>query len=246
MKIISWNVNGLRAAMSKNFMEFFREANADVFCVQETKMQKEQADFVIDGYEEYWNSAEKKGYSGTAIFSRIKPVAATYDFGIEEHIGEGRVITLEFEKYFLVNVYTPNSQEGLKRLAYRMRWEDDFRIYLMSLAQKKEVLVCGDFNVAHTEMDIKNAKSNAKNAGFTIEERKKLTELLDAGFVDTFRELHPDEVKYTWWSYRFSARTNNAGWRIDYFLATHGIPIKAAEIYTEVLGSDHCPIGLEL
>ena len=247
MKLISWNVNGLRAAVGKGFLEYLEGSGADILCVQETKMQKGQAVFDFKGYDEYWNSAENKGYSGTAVFSKIKPESVSYDFDIEEHSTEGRVITLELPDFYLVNVYTPNSQEGLKRLDYRMKWEDDFRAYLLSLNKKKGVIVCGDLNVAHTEIDLKNPKSNVKNAGFTPQEREKMTELLDAGFIDSFRYLHPGETgRYSWWSYRFNARANNAGWRIDYFLVSEDMKdrIVDAEIYSDVLGSDHCPVGL--
>ena len=246
MKLISWNVNGLRACMNKGFEDFLRVSEADAFCLQETKMQREQADFVFEGYEEYWNSAEKKGYSGTAIFSKNAPLNVTYGIGIEEHDKEGRVITAEYENFYLVTVYTPNSQRELARLDYRMVWEDVFRAYLLELDEKKPVIVCGDLNVAAEEIDLKNPKTNRKNAGFTDEERAKFRELKAAGFVDTFRHLHPEEVKYSWWSYMFKAREKNAGWRIDYFVVSERIAdkVQAAEIHTEILGSDHCPVSI--
>ena len=246
MKLISWNVNGLRACMNKGFEDFLRAADADAFCVQETKMQREQAEFVFDGYEEYWNSAEKKGYSGTAIFSKNAPLNVTYGIGLEEHDKEGRVITAEYENFYLVTVYTPNSQRELARLDYRMVWEDLFRAYLLELDKKKPVIVCGDLNVAAEEIDLKNPKTNRKNAGFTDEERAKFRELKAAGFVDTFRYLHPEEVKYSWWSYMFKAREKNAGWRIDYFVVSERIAdkVQAAEIHNEILGSDHCPVSI--
>ena len=248
MKLISWNVNGLRACMNKGFEDFLRASEADAFCLQETKMQREQADFVFNGYEEYWNSAEKKGYSGTAIFSKNAPLNVTYGIGVEEHDKEGRVITAEYENFYLVTVYTPNSQRELARLDYRMVWEDVFRDYLLKLDEKKPVIVCGDLNVAAEEIDLKNPKTNRKNAGFTDEERAKFRELKAAGFVDTFRHLHPEEVKYSWWSYMFKAREKNAGWRIDYFVVSERIAdkVKAAEIHTEILGSDHCPVSIEI
>ena len=248
-KMISWNVNGIRAALTKGFMDFFNEVNADIFCIQETKCQVGQVNIEIEGVYQYFNQADKKGYSGTAVFTRIKPLNVTYGLGISEHDKEGRVITLEFEDYYLVNVYTPNSKRELERLDYRMKWEDDFRHYLKKLEEKKNVVVCGDLNVAHKEIDLKNPKTNRKNAGFTDEERNKMTELLNSGFIDTYRYLHPDtENVYSWWSYRFNARKNNAGWRIDYFLVSEGLKnkIKKAEIHTNVLGSDHCPIELVL
>lgn len=248
MKLISWNVNGLRACMNKGFQDFLTAADADIFCVQETKMQREQGDFVFPGYEEYWNSAEKKGYSGTAVFCRQKPLSVTYGLGIEEHDHEGRVITAEFDSFYLVCVYTPNSKDGLLRLDYRMEWEDAFRRYVKELDAVKPVIICGDLNVAHKEIDLKNPKTNTRNAGFTIEERDKFTELLDAGFIDSFRYLYPDTVKYSWWSYRFKAREKNAGWRIDYFVVSERLRERIADavIYNEVFGSDHCPVGLEL
>lgn len=248
MKFISWNVNGLRACMNKGFEDFFREIDADIFSVQETKMQREQADFKFDGYGEFWNSAVKKGYSGTACFTKQEPLAVTYDIGDENHVGEGRVITLEYEKFYLVNCYTPNAQRGLARIDYRMSWEDAFRKYLLSLDEKKPVIVCGDLNVAHNEIDLKNAKSNVGNAGFSNEERGKFGELLASGFTDTFRKLYPDKVQYSWWSYMFNARANNAGWRIDYFLCSDRIAdrVKDSIIYTDIMGSDHCPVGIEI
>ena len=248
MKLYSWNVNGLRACMTKGFAEFLQEAAPDIICLQETKMQREQADFVFPGYEEYWNSAERKGYSGTAVFTRVKPLAVTYGLGQEELDKEGRVITLEFASFYLVTVYTPNSKDGLARLDYRMVWEDVFRAYLQELDAKKPVVVCGDLNVAAEEIDLKNPKTNRKNAGFTDEERAKFRELKAAGFTDSFRYLHPEEVKYSWWSYRFKAREKNAGWRIDYFVVSDRIAAKlqSAEIHNEVFGSDHCPVSVEL
>ena len=249
MKLISWNVNGLRACVNKGFKDFLAAADADVFSVQETKMQREQAEFVFEGYEEYWNSAEKKGYSGTAVFSKTKPLSVTYGLGIEEHDKEGRVITAEYEHFYLVNVYTPNAQRELTRLDYRMVWEDEFRKYVCALDEKKPVIICGDLNVAHNEIDLKNFKTNVGNAGFTYEERGKMTELLAAGFVDSFRYLYPDKTgAYSWWSYMFKAREKNAGWRIDYFLVSQKLAdkIKDAVIYPEVMGSDHCPVGLIL
>ena len=248
MKLISWNVNGLRACLGKGFQAYFDQTGADAFCIQETKMMQGQAEFAPDGYEQYWNSAEKKGYSGTAIFTRKQPLSVQMGIGVEEHDHEGRVIALEFDRFFLVTVYTPNSQRGLTRLEYRMTWEDAFRAYLLGLDAKKPVILCGDLNVAHTEMDIKNAKTNRMSAGFTDQERAKMTELLAAGFADSFRVVHPDEVKYSWWSYRFHAREKNAGWRIDYFIVSQRIAdkIRAAEIHNEVFGSDHCPVELDI
>lgn len=246
-KLISWNVNGLRACRGKNFMEFFDYVDADIFCLQETKIQEGQVDWNKEGYYAYWNYAEKKGYSGTAIFSKEKPLNVTYGIGIEEHDKEGRVITLEFDNYYMVTVYTPNSQNGLARLEYRMKWEDDFRNYLLNLKKNKPVIVTGDMNVAHKEIDLKNPKTNRKNAGFTDEERQKMTELLEVGFIDTFRYFYPDtEGIYSWWSYRFKAREKNAGWRIDYFLVSDDLKDKIidAHIHTEIMGSDHCPIEL--
>lgn len=249
MKLISWNVNGLRACMNKGFTDFVSGSGADIICLQETKMQQSQVDFAFEGYEQYFNSAVKKGYSGTAVLTRLQPLKVTYDMNIEEHDQEGRVIALEFADFFLVNVYTPNAQRELTRLDYRLRWEDDFREYLLRLDREKPVILCGDLNVAHQEIDIKNAKSNRGNSGFTDEERAKMSELLAAGFIDTFRLLHPDRADaYTWWSYMFQARERNIGWRIDYFIVSDRLreAVKAAAIYPEVLGSDHCPIGLEI
>ena len=249
MKLISWNVNGLRAVMGKGFMEYFDSADADIFCLQEIKLSEGQLDWDKPGYHAYWNYAEKKGYSGTAIFAKKEPIAVSYGIGIEEHDHEGRVITLEYDTYYMIVVYTPNSQNELARLDYRMTWEDDFRAYLTGLAKKKSVIVCGDMNVAHKEIDLKNPKSNRKNAGFTDEERGKFTELLDAGFTDTFRYFYPDQTEiYSWWSYRFKAREKNAGWRIDYFLTSKDLDEKLldAKIHTEVYGSDHCPVELDI
>ena len=248
MKLVSWNVNGIRACAGKGFMESFNALGADIFCIQESKMQEGQIELELPGYFQYWNYAEKKGYSGTAVFTKTEPENVTYGIGIDEHDHEGRVITLEFEKFFMVVVYTPNSQDGLKRLDYRPKWEDDFRGYLTGLAGSKPVVVCGDMNVAHEEIDLKNPKTNRRNAGFTDEERGKFTELLNAGFTDTFRYLHPDAVEYSWWSYRFRAREKNAGWRIDYFLVSDEIKDKVIEasIHQEIFGSDHCPVELVL
>jgi exodeoxyribonuclease-3 len=249
MKLISWNVNGLRACLGKGFDNFFDSAGADIFCIQETKMQQHQIELSFSGYEQYWNSAVKKGYSGTAVFTRIQPLSVAYGMGMEEHDQEGRMITLEFDEFFLVNVYTPNSQRGLFRLDYRMKWDDDFKAYLNQLNQTKPVIVCGDFNVAHEEIDIKNPKSNKRNAGFTDEERNKLTLLLEAGFADTFRYLYPDKRDaYTWWSYMMGARARNIGWRIDYFIVSDRLKpfVKDSVIYSDILGSDHCPVGLEI
>lgn len=249
MKFISWNVNGLRACLKKGFMESFLALDADVMGLQETKMQPGQAILDLPGYEQYWNSAERKGYSGTVVFSRREPVHVTYGIGIEEHDHEGRVITLEFDDYYFVTVYTPNSKRGLERLAYRMEWEDAFRAYLLELDSKKPVIVCGDLNVAHQEIDLKNPKTNHKNAGFTDEERGKFTELLTSGFIDTYRTLYPDKAGiYTWWSYLRKARDTNAGWRIDYFVTSKSLKesIVDATIHNEIFGSDHCPVGLEL
>lgn len=245
IKLISWNVNGLRACCDKGFRDIFIQLDADFFCLQETKMQEGQLDLSFDGYTSYWNYAEKKGYSGTAIFTKHQPLQVTYGLGIDEHDHEGRVITLEMEKFFLVTVYTPNSQDGLKRLDYRMTWDDDFRAYLQKLDQSKPVLVCGDLNVAHKEIDLKNPKTNRMNAGFTDQEREKFQLLLDAGFIDTFRYFYPEQTNiYSWWSYRFKAREKNAGWRIDYFLASASLAdkLKEAKIHTEIFGSDHCPV----
>lgn len=249
MKIISWNVNGLRAVYKKGFTEFFSQVNADIFCIQETKMQEGQIDLKLDEYNQYFNYAIRKGYSGTAIFSKSKPQKVTYGIGIEEHDREGRVITLEFEKFYLINCYTPNSGRGLARLDYRMVWEEEFKKYLKDLDEKKPIIVCGDLNVAHNEIDLKNPKTNRKNAGFTDEEREKMTKLLETGFTDTFRYLYPaKENAYTWWSYMGHAREKNVGWRIDYFLTSNRIKkqIQEAYIFDKVLGSDHCPIGLEI
>lgn len=272
MKFISWNVNGIRACVKKGFLDFFNEADADIFCIQESKMQEGQLDLELPGYHQYWNYAVKKGYSGTGIFTKEEPLSVSYGLGIEEHDQEGRVITLEFENYYFITVYTPNSQSELARLSYRMKWEEDFLAYLKKLEEtkpvifcgdlkesqpsltqeakpkKKPIIICGDFNVAATELDLKNPKNNAKNAGFTPEEREKFKTLLDSGFTDSYRYLHPDTEKYSWWSYRFKARERNAGWRIDYFLTSDSIKdkIKDAEILTDVMGSDHCPIELDI
>ena len=248
MKFISWNVNGLRACVGKDFEQSFRQLDADFFCLQETKMQEGQLDLQFEGYTSYWNYAEKKGYSGTAIYTRHKPLSVTYGIGIDEHDHEGRVITLEMEDFYLVTVYTPNSQDGLRRLDYRMVWETDFLAYLKRLDSQKPVIVCGDLNVAHQEIDLKNPKTNRRNAGFTDEEREKMSILLDNGFPDTFRFLHPEEVTYSWWSYRFKAREKNAGWRIDYFLISDRLrpQLTGATIHTEIFGSDHCPVELNL
>lgn len=249
MKLISWNVNGLRACVGKGFLDYFKEQQADIFCLQETKLQEWQIELELDGYHQYWNYAEKKGYSGTAIFTKEKPISVHYGIGIEEHDKEGRVITLEFEKFYMITVYTPNSQEKLARLDYRMKWEEDFKNYLLELDKKKPVIVCGDLNVAHKEIDLKNPKTNRKNAGFSDEEREKMTKLLESGFVDSFRYFYPNKTDiYSWWSYRFSARAKNAGWRIDYFLVSDRIKenMKGAEIHTEILGSDHCPVLLNI
>lgn len=249
MRFISWNVNGLRACCEKGFRESFRALDADFFCLQETKMQAGQLDLEFDGYRSYWNYAEKKGYSGTAIFSRHEPLSVSYGMGIEEHDHEGRVITLEMPDFYLVNVYTPNSQDELARLDYRMRWDDDFRSYLLGLEKSKPVAVCGDMNVAHKEIDLKNPATNRRNAGFTDEERKKFSELLDSGFTDTFRYFYPDaEGVYSWWSYRFRSRERNTGWRIDYFLVSEGLKdrLAGASIHNGILGSDHCPVEMDL
>lgn len=248
MKFISWNVNGLRACVKKNFESSFRHLDADFFCLQETKMQAGQLDLQFEGYQSYWNYADKKGYSGTAIYTKHAPVNVTYGLGIDEHDHEGRVITMEMEHFFLITVYVPNSQDELRRLDYRMQWEDDFRTYVMQLDAIKPVIICGDLNVAHEEIDLKNPKTNHHNAGFTDEEREKMTILLDNGFVDTFRLLYPEQVTYSWWSYRFRAREKNAGWRIDYFLISERLKERLvdAKIHTEILGSDHCPVELEL
>ena len=249
MKLISWNVNGIRACLNKGFAGSFKQLDADIFCLQETKCQPEQVDLEFEGYTSYWNYAEKKGYSGTAIFTKQKPLNVTYGIGIQEHDKEGRVITLEFEKFYMVDIYTPNSKRELERLDYRQVWEDEIRKYLLKLNETKPVIMCGDLNVAHEEIDLKNPKTNRHNAGFTDEERKKMTELLDAGFIDSFRYLYPDkENAYSWWSYMGHAREKNVGWRIDYFIVSKSIEneIKEATIYPEIIGSDHCPVGLEI
>ena len=248
MKFISWNVNGLRACVGKDFEESFNNLDADFFCLQETKMQAGQLDLQFLGYESYWNYADKKGYSGTAIFTKHTPMSIKYGMGIDEHDHEGRVIALEYDKFYIVTVYTPNSQDGLRRLEYRMKWEEDFQAFLHKLDENKPVIVCGDMNVAHQEIDIKNPKTNRKNAGFTDEERDKMTTLLTNGFIDSFRTLYPEQVTYSWWSYRFHARENNTGWRIDYFLTSERIKdnIEDAKIHTEILGSDHCPVELDI
>ena len=248
MKFISWNVNGLRACVGKEFEQQFKDLDADFFCLQETKMQAGQLDLSFPGYESYWNYADKKGYSGTAIYTKHKPLSVTYGIDIDEHDHEGRVITLEMEDFYLVTVYTPNSQDGLRRLDYRMKWEDDFQAYLHKLDEKKPVIVCGDMNVAHQEIDLKNPKTNRKNAGFTDEEREKMTQLLSNGFIDTFRTLYPEQVTYSWWSYRFRAREKNTGWRIDYFLISERLRdrLEDAKIHTEIMGSDHCPVEIVL
>ncbi|MEE1186697.1 MAG: exodeoxyribonuclease III [Acutalibacteraceae bacterium] len=249
MKFVSWNVNGLRAIMNKGFEDIFKSFDADAFCLQETKLQQGQIDLSFVGYDDYWNYAEKKGYSGTAVFTKTKPISACYGIGIAEHDKEGRVITLEFENFYLVTVYTPNSQNELKRLDYRMNWEDDFLNYINRLDENKPVIICGDLNVAHNEIDLKNPKTNRKNAGFTDDERGKMTALLSNGFVDSFRYLYPNKTDiYSWWSYRFNARANNSGWRIDYFIVSERIKdkIKDAKIHTDIMGSDHCPVSIEL
>lgn len=249
MKFISWNVNGLRACVGKDFSESFKKLDADFFCLQETKMQAGQLDLEFEGYKSYWNYAEKKGYSGTAVFTKHEPLNVTYGLGIEEHDHEGRVITLEMEEFYLVTVYTPNSQDGLRRLEYRMKWEDDFLAYIKKLDENKPVVVCGDLNVAHEEIDLKNPKTNRKNAGFTDEEREKMTTWLNSGFIDTFRFFYPDKKDiYSWWSYRFKAREKNAGWRIDYFIVSERLKerLDGAAIHTEIFGSDHCPVELTL
>lgn len=248
MKFISWNVNGLRACVGKEFEQQFKDLDADFFCLQETKMQAGQLDISFPGYESYWNYADKKGYSGTAIYTKHKPLNVTYGIDIDEHDHEGRVITLEMDDFYLVTVYTPNSQDGLRRLEYRMKWEDDFQAYLHKLDEKKPVIVCGDMNVAHQEIDLKNPKTNRKNAGFTDEEREKMTQLLSNGFIDTFRTLYPEQVTYSWWSYRFRAREKNTGWRIDYFLISERLKdrLEDAKIHTEIMGSDHCPVEIIL
>lgn len=249
MKLISWNVNGFRAVVTKGFAEIFKELDADIFCIQETKLQEGQVEIDFPGYEQYWNYAKRKGYSGTAVFTRIHPLKVSYGLGMEEHDQEGRVITLEYEKFILVNVYTPNAQDKLARIDYRMQWEEDFHKYLKALEKIKPVILCGDLNVAHTEIDLKNPKTNRKNAGFSDEERAKMTELLGSGFTDTFRYFYPDaEGIYSWWSYRFKAREKNAGWRIDYFITSKRIndKLQKAAIHTDVLGSDHCPVEVDI
>lgn len=249
MKLISWNVNGLRACLNKGFMDFFQQEQADIFCLQETKLQEEQIPFQLEGYHAYWNFAQKKGYSGTAVFAKKEPLSVSYGIGQEEHDQEGRVITLEFDTFYLVTVYTPNSQRDLARLDYRMIWEAEFLGYLKNLEKSKPVILCGDLNVAHTEIDLKNPKTNRKNAGFTDEERAKFSELLKNGFIDTFRHFNPDKKEaYTWWSYMFNARANNAGWRIDYFCVSESLKneLRDAMIYDQIMGSDHCPVGLEI
>ena len=248
MKFISWNVNGLRACVGKDFEQQFKDLNADFFCLQETKMQAGQLDLSFPGYESYWNYADKKGYSGTAIYTKHKPLNVTYGIDIDEHDHEGRVITLEMDDFYLITVYTPNSQDGLRRLDYRMKWEEDFQAYLHRLDAIKPVIVCGDMNVAHQEIDLKNPKTNHKNAGFTDKEREKMTQLLSNGFIDTFRSLYPEQVTYSWWSYRFRAREKNTGWRIDYFLISERLKdrLEDAKIHTEIMGSDHCPIEITL
>ena len=248
MKLISWNVNGIRACLTKGFKDFFNKIDADIFCIQETKCKVGQVDLEFDGYTSYWNSAEKKGYSGTAIFTKKKPLKVTYGIGIEEHDKEGRIITLEFENFYLVTNYTPNAKRELERLDYRMIWEDEIRKYLLELNKKKPVIMCGDLNVAHEEIDLKNPKTNKGNAGFTNEERGKMTELLNAGFIDSYRYLYPEKIEYSWWSYMGHAREKNVGWRIDYFIVSNDFRenIKDATIYTKILGSDHCPVGLEI
>ena len=249
MRFISWNVNGLRAIMQKGFMDNFNALDADIFCLQETKLQEGQIDFNPDGYFGYWNYAEKKGYSGTAIFTKIEPISVSYGLGIDEHDHEGRVITLEFQSFYFITVYTPNSQDGLKRLEYRMKWEDDFLAYIKKLEEKKPVVYCGDLNVAHKEIDLKNPKTNRKNPGFTDEERGKMTNALESGLTDTFRYFYPDKEQiYSWWSYRFQARAKNAGWRIDYYVTSESLREKLvdAKIHTQVMGSDHCPVSLQI
>ena len=249
MKLISWNVNGLRACVNKGFLDFFKEIDADIFCIQESKLQEGQITLDLEGYHQYWNYAEKKGYSGTAVFTREEPISVSYGIGMEEHDREGRVITLEYPEFYLVTVYTPNSQNELARLPYRMQWDEDFLAYLKKLEEKKPVIFCGDLNVAHKEIDLKNPKTNRKNAGFTDEEREKFTQLLAAGFIDTFRYFYPEqEGIYSWWSYRFKAREKNAGWRIDYFCVSECLKEKLldAKIHTEIMGSDHCPVELDI
>lgn len=249
MKLVSWNVNGLRACLTKGFEDFFREVDADIVCIQETKMQPDQAEISFEGYQQYWNSAVKKGYSGTAVFTKVEPLSVVYDIGLDKHNDEGRAITLEFEQFYLVTAYTPNAQRGLARLDYRMEWEDDFRAYLIELENKKPVILCGDLNVAHNEIDLKNAKSNVGNAGFSKEEREKMTQLLSSGFVDSYRYLYPEVTgAYTWWSYMFKAREKNAGWRIDYFVVSEKLKnqIQDSVIHNDIMGSDHCPVELDI
>ena len=249
MKLISWNVNGLRACVNKGFLDYFKAADADIFCIQESKLQAGQIDLDLEGYHQYWNYAEKKGYSGTAVFTRQKPLEVSLGIQMDEHDKEGRVITLEYDSFYLVTCYTPNSQSELARLDYRMKWEDDFRAYLLKLNEKKPVILCGDLNVAHKEIDLKNPKTNRKNAGFTDEEREKMTLLLNSGFTDTFRYFYPDQEQiYSWWSYRFKAREKNAGWRIDYFITSDSLKerLKDAKIHTDIFGSDHCPVELDI
>lgn len=249
MKLISWNVNGIRACVQKGFLDFFKEIDADIFCIQESKLQEGQIELELEGYYQYWNYAVKKGYSGTAIFTKQEPISVTYGIGIEKHDQEGRVITLEFEDFFMVTVYTPNSQSELARLTYRMEWESDFLVYLKDLEEQKPVIFCGDLNVAHKEIDLKNPKTNRKNAGFTDEERQQFTAAMEAGFIDTFRYFYPDQESiYSWWSYRFKAREKNAGWRIDYFCVSESLKewLVDAKIHTEIFGSDHCPVELEI
>ena len=248
MKFISWNVNGFRACLNKGFADFFKEQNADFFSIQETKLQPEQVEFETPGYYQYWYSADKKGYSGTAIFAKKEPISVKYGLGIDEHDHEGRAITLEYDNFYLLNVYTPNSKRELARLDYRMEWEDALRNYIKELDSKKPVVYCGDLNVAHNEIDLKNPKTNHQNAGFSDEEREKFTTLLNSGFTDTYRYLYPDKIEYSWWSYMFQARAKNAGWRIDYFVISNSIKdkLKDSIIYTQILGSDHCPIGIEI
>ncbi|GAB6170450.1 exodeoxyribonuclease III [Clostridium carnis] len=249
MKLISWNVNGIRACVTKGFLDYFKEVDADIFCIQESKLQEGQISLELEGYKQYWNYAEKKGYSGTAIFTKNDPISVEYGIGIEKHDKEGRVITLEFEKFFMITVYTPNSQNELARLDYRMEWEEAFKEYILKLDEKKPVIVCGDLNVAHKNIDLKNPKTNTKNAGFTEEERGKFTNLLNSGFIDTYRYFNPEKIgAYSWWSYRFNARKNNAGWRIDYFLTSKRLMknLESADIHSEILGSDHCPVELNI
>ncbi len=248
MKLISWNVNGLRACITKGFLDFFKQENADIFCLQETKLQPHQIELELEGYHQFWHSAERKGYSGTAVFTKVKPLSVQTDFGKDVFNDEGRVLTLEFEKFYLVNAYVPNSKEELARLSYRMEWEDELRNHLLELNKKKPVVYCGDLNVAHQEIDLKNPKTNRRNPGFSDEEREKMTVLLSAGFLDTFRTIYPEEIAYSWWSYRFNSREKNVGWRIDYFITSKSLEkkIQEARIYQEIMGSDHCPVGLEI